>query len=180
MWTPWGKSQSISVVAEGIQSISTASHGGIKLYRSRNAKVPKYMRSPGGWYEEDCEFSIAVTVFPEEFSHVYGNVLVEKAKDTFRNWFPDHYEEFYGETLVKGQSYKRDQKLFGEENKDRYIVISALMSEVEGMVDVWATLGGCRGNDSNMIRRRVSSEAYANRNRFGYVLSQEEVDDEIS
>ena len=44
MHTPWGSSQHQRVLAEGITSVSTASHGGVHLDRKRNAAMPDYMR----------------------------------------------------------------------------------------------------------------------------------------
>ncbi len=49
--SPWGVIQDKRELAPGIWQVSTASHGGIKLSRERNAAMPDYMRNEGGWYE---------------------------------------------------------------------------------------------------------------------------------
>lgn len=51
MYSPWGKIESKTEFAPDIVFVSTASHGGIKLDRLRNAMVPKPLRRAGGWYE---------------------------------------------------------------------------------------------------------------------------------
>ena len=57
MRTPWGDAQDVIDVAEGIKWVSTASHGGYKLDRKRNAQVNEVWRQAGGWYEEDCDWA---------------------------------------------------------------------------------------------------------------------------
>lgn len=52
--TPWGRSQHASRLAPGIYSHSTASHGGIKVYKRLNEQIPPAFRDLHGWYEEDC------------------------------------------------------------------------------------------------------------------------------
>src|SRR3546814_20289332 len=44
--TPWGMAQSSEIYADGVVFHSTASHGGIKLDRARNAAMPA-LRSEG-------------------------------------------------------------------------------------------------------------------------------------
>ena len=65
--TPWGAPQHITTLVEGIRSVSTASHGGIKLSAERNAQMPDYMRNEDGWYEEDSERARVAVVFPDAF-----------------------------------------------------------------------------------------------------------------
>ena len=64
-FTIWGKAQDVTSLTEGAWLVSTASHGGIKLDRARNAMVPKAARCKGGWYEEDCNIAIPAAIFPE-------------------------------------------------------------------------------------------------------------------
>ena len=72
METPWGVAQTVTVIADGIESVSTSSHGGIRLSAERQAQMPerfvglnKYGR--GCWYEEDCEWALVAVAFPEHF-----------------------------------------------------------------------------------------------------------------
>ncbi|HEU0197082.1 MAG TPA: hypothetical protein VFQ88_07740 [Nevskiaceae bacterium] len=66
--TPWGPPQQTRIIARGIVSVSTASHGGIHLDANLNAKVPTDLRSARAWYEEDSEWACVVATFPEHFS----------------------------------------------------------------------------------------------------------------
>lgn len=73
MYTPWGNSQNSTVLADGITSVDTASHGGYHLDDKANAKVkmlfPDFRPFAGEhWYEEDCDWAIVALAFPELFS----------------------------------------------------------------------------------------------------------------
>lgn len=76
--TPWGPSQSITEIAEGIDRIDTASHGGIRVSPERYKSMPVGLRafapwatSPphddSHWYEEDSDVAIVVAAFPDYF-----------------------------------------------------------------------------------------------------------------
>jgi hypothetical protein len=129
--SPWGKVQDKRELAPGIWSVSTAGHGGIKLSRERNAGMPDYMRNEGGWYEEDCEWAKVAVFYPIAFQRVIkiegrpDKTELEYAMDTFRGWHPDEYERFTGTQLQPGESMVRDEKLFIEETKDKFILRSA-------------------------------------------------------
>lgn len=79
--TPWGAPQHITLLAEGIRSVSTGSHGGIKLSAERNEQMPDYMRNDDGWYEEDSEWAKVTVVFQDAFG-----ADVVTAYGTLRNW----------------------------------------------------------------------------------------------
>lgn len=66
--SPWGAIQECSELAPGIWSVSTASHGGIKLDRNRQASMPADMKRPGGWYEEDCEWCLPFCIFADDLA----------------------------------------------------------------------------------------------------------------
>lgn len=91
--TPWGQAQFREDFGPGIALYSTASHGGFKVCKKQNAMIPDYMRINDGWYEEDCDWAIVVTIFPECFS--------EKdripAKECFKCWHLESYNRFYGD-----------------------------------------------------------------------------------
>jgi hypothetical protein len=70
--TPWGVADSVELVAVGILSVSTPSHGGYKLSPERQAVVadrfPGFKTFAGGpWYEEDQDWAVVAIVFPEHF-----------------------------------------------------------------------------------------------------------------
>lgn len=74
MRTPWGPSQHVVNVAEGIRFVETASHGGYLLDADRNARIPLAWRAISwngnghrGWYEEDCDWALVALTFPAAF-----------------------------------------------------------------------------------------------------------------
>ena len=95
MDTPWGRADHVSPIIEGMNHIGTPSHGGIKLNQRRNVQIPDYMRRNGGWYEEDCEWSIPFVVFTSELSqitetqdpHTYRTVSQGEPAKTLLSWF---------------------------------------------------------------------------------------------
>lgn len=72
--TPWGMVQHYKKVADGIEKVSTSSHGGVRLNKERNdiimKRFPDFRPWAGsGWYEEDCDECLVVYCFPEFYSH---------------------------------------------------------------------------------------------------------------
>jgi len=117
MQTPWGQTQHITKIAEGISSVSTASHGGIKLDAKRNAAMPEYMRKTGGWYEEDCDWALPFVVFERDIL-AFGETWAVRAitegahhKSTMLNWHPVAYEKFFDVCIVPGASFIREHPL---------------------------------------------------------------------
>lgn len=145
----WGYVQDCQTILDGIWWCFTARHGGIKLNRQRNAQVPEHMRQHGGWYEEDCLWSVVYCVFEKELynscydSHTQEMLSNDVHKETLRNWYPAMYEEFYGVTLKPGESMKRDEDNFYIDHANDWIVFSAVTSKQhEGMVECTACMGG--------------------------------------
>lgn len=72
--SPWGKVQHLSILAPGIVSVSTASHGGIWLSPDRERRIPPAghaiarQYAPAQWYEEDCDACIVAVCFAAELS----------------------------------------------------------------------------------------------------------------
>ena len=59
--TPWGWTQEIQKLAEGVLRVTTAGHGGLKLSRERWEELPAAVRDTmltPLYAEEDCEESI--------------------------------------------------------------------------------------------------------------------------
>ena len=64
-YTPWGWTQDIEEVAEGVLRVSTPSHGGLKLSRERWDELPAVVRQAmfhQTFAEEDCEEPIVRTL----------------------------------------------------------------------------------------------------------------------
>jgi len=67
MITPWGLSDDKQIYSEGIVFYETSCHGGFKVNKKQNMKIPEFMRDAGGWYEEDSEWAKVAVSFPEIF-----------------------------------------------------------------------------------------------------------------
>lgn len=145
--SPWGKVQQTSVYADGIVFVSTASHGGFKLSRSRQAQMPEALRIQGGWYEEDCEAALVVLGLSKHFS----NEQLIRATESVKNWFPDKYEQWTGIEIPVEQSLVKKNRKFEADNADNYVVISAWgdwhQKVPKGMVAVLANKGGNRNSN---------------------------------
>jgi hypothetical protein len=61
--TPWGKSQGGTQLALGITMYHTAGHGGVKVIKKLNQRIPVGFRRSDGWYEEDCDSQIVYYFF---------------------------------------------------------------------------------------------------------------------
>ena len=110
--SPWGRVQSCGMVAPGIGWVSTASHGGIKLDRKRNAEVPEYMRTAGGWYEEDCEWAIPYVVHEASIllcaiakgdSREVDIINSRTHKACLERWHKAEHDRFYGVEAPQGE-----------------------------------------------------------------------------
>lgn len=128
--SPWGAVQTAREICPGAWDVSTEGHGGIKLDRRLNAKMPPCARSDGGWYEEDCEWSLPIMCLPEVAQGLRPDgmaELIESARISCRNWFPQVYCELTGESLesLRGRSYIYDQECFLAENANKYVAITA-------------------------------------------------------
>jgi hypothetical protein len=61
--TPWGKSQGGTQLALGITMYHTAGHGGVKVIKKLNQRIPVGFHRSDGWYEEDCDSQIVFYFF---------------------------------------------------------------------------------------------------------------------
>lgn len=165
--TPWGAAQQSESLCRGIVQYYTAGHGGVHLSPTRNMVVPEYMRNADGWYEEDCEWAIPASIFPEAWVKYYGSEdILNIIKSTLLEYYPDFYEQFYNVELKEGESSERDKANFYKNNKDNYIVICA--TGQEHSVEVIAALGGTvNGTEKTFLVKR---EEYQNRDNFGFVI----------
>jgi len=66
--TPWGMSDYEEVLAEGIISYGTPSHGGIWLSKARQDQIGQKSQFLGTaeWWEEDCDWCIPYVFFIED------------------------------------------------------------------------------------------------------------------
>lgn len=146
--TPWGHSDHVNVIADGIESHSTPSHGGLWLSNERLKKMPDIVAEANGngrWFEEDSDWALVAVSFPECFN----SDTVNNAKEAVKNWHPNVYESLYDIVLEPGESREKDRLLFEEENKDNLVAVSAVIDILDNtMVCVMATVGGERTHKS--------------------------------
>jgi hypothetical protein len=146
--------------------VSTASHGGIKVTRALNAQIPEYMRCEGGWYEEDCDWSIPALVFADTITSdsLKKSIADGSARSTLLSYRPEAFEKFTGEVVYPGMSYARDQEIFERDNKDNWVVIAAYGSwhaqVPKGFVGVTCTRGGLRGSGYPVAHFLVAETEY--------------------
>src|SRR5262249_13100209 len=86
--SPWGRPDYTKEYAPGICLLTTPSHGGFKLSRQRNRAMPACFRlraERGGYYEEDCAWSLVALAFPEAFKpEDYASAV-----STAKHYYPD-------------------------------------------------------------------------------------------
>jgi len=156
--TPWGMSQ-------GVVFHSTASHGGFKLDRARNAALPTALRIAGGFYEEDGDWARVTTGFPELFT----DREKATAERILRDWEPDAWEAIYGRPLAPEESFVRDRQRFEREHVQDWVVIAAVnLDRYPGEVEAVATIGGRR--DAGERRRFLVPKAEYRAGRHGFVV----------
>ena len=164
--SPWGGIDHAEQYAEGVHSVGTPSHGGFKLSAAMNRQMPAALRSAGGWYEEDCCWARVALGFP----HLFTAWERRLAEESLKRWEPDVYEAHFGVTLKPGESHARDEQVFYREHANDWLVTSALNSDTyEGMVEVYAQIGGHRGQGTEARRFLVPKEDYSER-RFSFVV----------
>jgi len=146
--SPWGKIQVVEVILTGdIWVVSTAGHGGIKVSRSYQARIPKFIRREGGWYEEDIDWAIVAVTFPEAFKEKD----VEGAHKTMVSWLPDEYRRLTGKEISAQESFVMRERKARAKHRDDWVVKGAWGDWHEavppGMVGVVATKGGRGGKE---------------------------------
>lgn len=93
--TPWGPSSETetTVIADGIISYTTPSHGGFHLSEARQKVIqkrfPDFKTFGNGtaWFEEDCDAAVVMVAFPEAFSETN----VKHAEKMILN-MPDYFK----------------------------------------------------------------------------------------
>lgn len=177
MNTPWGPSQTIDEIFDGIQFVSTSGHGGFKVENALNNRIPDYWRNDDGWYEEDCEAAIVVLVFEKEFREAgkASDSMVSELTQIAKDFYPREYEKFSGQKIPVEESYLLRKEAFAENNKDNYVVITAWgdweHGVPKGMVKVEATLGGNYTSPRRAFL--VTEDEYKQRDSNGFVINLE-------
>jgi len=154
--SPWGAIDQVETLVEGAAWFaSTPSHGGVKLSRALNAKVPAPLRKEGGWYEEDCEYAIPAIFFADVRAAL--KMTQEAAEKVVKNYFPDAYTAATGKPVSVSESYVLRRRDFAARTKNKLVTVSAIGSDSRpGFVVVTTCVGGRRpdGRFANSETRR--------------------------
>ena len=170
--SPWGEVQYGTVLADGIISVGTAGHGGVRISQDRWRQMPAALRlGRRRWFEEDCEAALVALAFADELG--FDDSRRENTARSVADYFPANWEAHFGRALEPGQSYTRDRELFEAANADRMVVSSAVGAGSdgvpEGMVGVTARRRSDGGRGLFLVdRARYRSEA----GQFGYVIDE--------
>lgn len=167
--SPWGKPQTCTLIAPGIWSVTTASHGGLKLDTVRNAKMPAEARRRGGWYEEDCEWALAVLVHPDAF--IDSQFARQRAEAIAKHWLPDAYTAITGKPVSLEESPVLQRRKFDQENFTNFVVRAAVghwaQGVPKGMIRAWARRAST-GEEASFL---VPEAEYAAR-KFDFVIDE--------
>lgn len=68
-FTPWGSIQQMEVIADGIDRVHTAYHGGYVLSETRQVEIPAHLTNGTRFYEQDCEARLVELGFPQYFNN---------------------------------------------------------------------------------------------------------------
>lgn len=158
--TPWGKADSITVLAPGIVRVSTSSHGGLKVSKALNDTIPAAARKADGWYEEDCEWAIVALCFPAVFQ-VSQNLATKTCKD----WYPKAYTAITDKEVNPSESYAMRKAHFEAMTAHKFVGKSAVNAG-SGMVKVWF----CKAATGEEKIGYVPAAAYDTAGEFGYVV----------
>lgn len=185
--TPWGPSQGSTAIARGIVEYTTSSHGGIHLTAARVLQMPPAFQAEAkthgcittkgdAWFEEDCHWSMVALSFPEFFDRPGRLASAEKS---LKNWHPDAWIGWKGEDLPLSESLVLRERAFNAAAKNSHVCLAAWGDWAEhvpeGMVGIYARLGGRAGTDLVGSSWLVSAAEYQNRNNdprheFGFLI----------
>jgi len=89
--TPWGKADSVTRYERGVNFYSTPGHGGFKLSKALNERIPLFIRQESfgglglkGWYEEDEDAQIIIVAF----GHLFADQERQSAREYLGTYHP--------------------------------------------------------------------------------------------
>lgn len=170
--SPWGAVQYGKVLVDGIITVGTAGHGGVRISPERLRQMPSALRlGRRRWFEEDCEAALVALAFADDLG--LDESRRENAARSVADYFPTQWEAHFGRTLQPGESYTRDRELFEAANVDRMVVGSAVGSGSDGVPEGMVGVTARRRSDGArglflVDRARYRSAA----GRFGYVIDE--------
>ncbi len=127
-FTIWGPPHRTTERLPGIWHVTTASHGGFVLSDERQAAMPAVLRCESVFYEEDVEWTRVVLAFETELRgagdpHLEFELPI--AHSIARNWLPDAYGAFIGETIAPRDSNVSRRRAAYQAAIGQYVVVAA-------------------------------------------------------
>lgn len=99
----WGRVQSVTHVAPGIQFVSTDRHGGYVVSSDRLASMPAALRACSftadtdpRYFEEDASWCAVALAWPEDFTSGMDDAARTRAMDAARMTFERYYRSRFG------------------------------------------------------------------------------------
>jgi len=97
--SPWGAVQSRKQIADGIEWITTARHGGFRLSRDRWDAMTPHLKAisftADEFFEEDCSYCAVILAFPEEFT----DKQIASAARTYSRFYCDNPNAYRREEI---------------------------------------------------------------------------------
>lgn len=152
MSSPWGRIDHVVPYCRGVASVSTPSHGGIRVSKGFAEKhlseaARKRGKVHGGYlyYEEDCDYAIPMLELPHLWEKAFGSSQnVEKMlMSSLSVWNPEYllergiepYEEEYNDWKARKEASER------RANKDPDLIVSAASTTDKDVVAVHTASG---------------------------------------
>jgi hypothetical protein len=95
--SPWGPIQTVEPLGPEVVSVTTASHGGLRVSLAALARLPEAIRetafSHNGWFEEDCDWALpylALDLEAHEGDAARGAEVRAAAVRTVQRYHPQH------------------------------------------------------------------------------------------
>jgi hypothetical protein len=102
MDTPWGVAQTVRNIADGIDFVTTAGHGGFVLSPERRAEMPFELKACSftrdRFFEEDFSWCAVPLAFPQYFTVDDFRVALETYRDGVRRGWADGNSATYRDT----------------------------------------------------------------------------------
>lgn len=152
---------------------NTPYHGYLHLSPSELERIPEIARRP--FYEEDCEYSIAVTALPEiVYQKSYGATDPEEslkhARTVCRDWYPDIYAALTGENVTAENSRTLREQEFYKSHASDFLAAVAFGDWKEGVSPGMVHVCAIRGENQERACFEVPKEEYRNRSNFTFVI----------
>lgn len=97
--TPWGRSTGGFPMAPGITGYHTPGHGGTKVVKRLNDRIPAGFRAEDGWYEEDCEGNIPFYFFHKDIKTHMTATGMQGFYVTAEEYFAKFTEKYFRDYL---------------------------------------------------------------------------------